>query len=371
MNNTLCSAAFSHLYSTNEDQYRLCCFQGKSGTLPYRPSEVPPFKHFDSPEMNQIRSDMLVGKHINGCEVCYDLEANDLHSYRQKHFRSTLDQFTNKVDLKLRMFGSICNLSCYMCYPYNSSKKRGELSKMSDADNIFVGHEDEIDLGTVAYQQAVDDIVANIDRVKSIRFVGGEPFLMPRHWDFVFALPKNSRKKIHLKYNTNLTKTSFKNYNLEDIIAEYPKLTLTVSADHYGEKHKWIRYPIDVDQFEDNLVKYKKHIMCITLCVSLLNAEDIIDITNYYKRNFGIEVVVLGGVREDPLHLAARQLDPQLKAKLIAEYQKYGNQFIGAINALSFEADESLREKTARYFRALDKMRGTDVNRIFGKKLYD
>ena len=34
---------------------------------------------------------------------------------------------------------------------------------------------------------------------------------------------------------------------------KFEEINLGVSCDHYGEKLKWIRYPIDVEEFESNI----------------------------------------------------------------------------------------------------------------------
>lgn len=363
MNKSICGAAFTHIYSDTKDHYKLCCFAGRNDRLNYKPSEMPPFEHFNSEAMESIRIDMMEGKPIQGCEICYSLEDKSLTSYRQEKF-SRLDGL---IDLKVRLFGSACNLSCYMCYPFNSSGRRKESKLIGDAD-IFKHTETNIDLGTKPYKDAVEDILQNIDKVRSIKIIGGEPFLMPRHYDFIYAIPPEHRKKIQLKYDTNLTKTTYRNHSLDSIVEEFPNVLLNVSCDHYGERLGWIRYPIDVAAFEQNLIKYRHIISKINVCASILNVTDLISISAYYEDNFGIPVVCDSAVNAAPYHLSPRQLNKAMKQLLINMYLPYGKKFEAATNILSYEALPNI--DGSEYIKALDKIRGTDANIIFGREIY-
>ena len=56
-----------------------------------------------------------------------------------------------------------------------------------------------------------------------------------------------------------------------------------VSCDHYGKQLEFIRYPIDVKQFEQNLQIMKDYIIFIACTVSVLNVFDLKKIEEYYK----------------------------------------------------------------------------------------
>jgi organic radical activating enzyme len=314
--------------------------------------------------MESIRIDMMEGKPIQGCEICYELEYKGLRSYRQDKF----SRLGGPIDLKVRLFGSACNLSCYMCYPFNSSGRRKESKQLPIDVDIFKDTETNIDLGTKPYKDAVEDILQNIDKVRSIKIIGGEPFLMPRHYDFIYSIPPEHRKRIQLKYDTNLTKTTYRNHSLDSIIEEFPNILLNVSCDHYGEQLGWIRYPIDVAAFEANLIKYKHIISKINVCASILNVRNLISISAYYEDNFGIPVVCDSAVNAAPYHLSPRQLDKATKDLLIKLYLPYGKKYEAAINILSYDALPNI--DGSQYIKALDKIRGTNANEIFGMEIY-
>ena len=88
-----------------------------------------------SPEMEDIRDKVLSGEKVEACKTCYKQEEVNPNgeSYRQRKIaqnRHNLPTYVDKVNLKLRINGSYCNLSCYMCIPYNSSTRRNEMNKI-------------------------------------------------------------------------------------------------------------------------------------------------------------------------------------------------------------------------------------------------
>ena len=97
-------------------------------------------------------------------------------------------------------------------------------------------------------------------------------------------------KEMKLFITTNLTELDYKGNSVHKLAEKFKHLLLEVSCDHYGEKLKWIRYPIDVDKFEENLYRMKPYIDCIMCTVSILNIFDLKEIEEYYMNNFRITV---------------------------------------------------------------------------------
>ena len=85
-----------------------------------------------------------------------------------------------------------------------------------------------------------------------------------------------------------MTKTEWKNKSLDDILKKFTNVGIKVSCDHYDEKLAYIRWPIDVDEFYDNIFKYKK-ICKISPTISVLYVADLDDITNFYTEEFDME----------------------------------------------------------------------------------
>ena len=128
-----------------------------------------------------------------------------------------------------------------------------------------------------------ENILDNIDRVSEIKIFGGEPVLLDRMWEFLDKVEDDDAKQIDIVMSTNLTQIKHKDWSLLDIDKKFKSLKLMVSCDHYGEQLEFIRYPIDVKQFEQNLQIMKDYIIFIACTVSVLNVFDLKKIEEYYK----------------------------------------------------------------------------------------
>ena len=82
---------------------------------------------------------------------------------------------------------------------------------------------------------------------------------------------------------------------------------------------QFIRYPIDVNLFENNLEKYKSNINRINLTVQILNIFDLDIIKNYYN-DFDVSTESYVGY---PKFLSVRNLSDKYKKEVINNYSNY------------------------------------------------
>jgi hypothetical protein len=355
---TYCAAAFRQIYSDNAGRYRLCCHSASTPSLEqYNTRKTSPFEYFLSDEMEAIREQMLSGEKVRGCEPCYNLENRGHKSWRQWKYNSTYPLTANveRVSLKLRIHGSYCNLGCYMCFPYNSSTRRQHLKEnnidwKNDAEKV-------VNITTGRYEQVVADILNNIHLVDRLDITGGEPLLLPRMWQFIDKIPDEYAKDITLNFYTNLTQLEFQQWNVWQLVKRFKQVKLAVSCDHYGDKLAWIRYPIDVKQFEDNLNTARSLIADINVTVSILNINDLLDIEKYYK-DFN---VTFTGVVFNPKYLSIRNIPDQLKAKYKQIYAHLPN----VISELDNSIIPGQLQAGLEYCRTLNSMRNINFNKTF------
>jgi|TARA_R110001583_G_scaffold12215_4_gene54317 hypothetical protein len=288
---TYCVKAFDEIYSDNANRYRLCCHADINKTISYmNTTNTLPFDYFLSDAMEEIRNDMLSGKKIQGCEGCYESEKRTGSSHRT-HFNNITENNieVNNVITKLKNFGSRCNLGCYMCRPYDSSTRRQELkaANLVDTWNDLGLAEFEREWVTNVSSTEIDtfnqNILENLDKVKKIKIFGGEPVLLDRMWQFLDKIVWHDAQKIEIEICSNLTQIEYKKWSLKELDRKFKKLKLIVSCDHFGDKLEFIRYPIDVKEFEKNLEIMKDNVMMINCTVSVLNAFDLKEIEEYYK----------------------------------------------------------------------------------------
>jgi len=325
-NKTYCPAAFREIYADGAGQYKPCCYFGKNEDLKkYKDDKTLPFEYFMSKEMENIRNKMYAGEKVEGCELCYSMEERVGKSYRTERYIDRYQYVSDiaSVQLKLRINGSFCNLGCYMCFPNNSSTRRNELTAVfgKDYDIQIEGFEKPyIPVKHEQWHKLVNNIIENIELVDYIKMTGGEPLQLPKHWEFIEKIPKENAKNISLSYDTNFTKIRYKNHSVYDIVDKFKRVIFGISCDHYGDKLKWIRYPIDVKEFESNLKEAGDIVNKINCTVSILNVFDLYEIRDYYKDNFNINVTFTN-IARGPKILSICNLEQNIKDKLIEKYK--------------------------------------------------
>jgi pyruvate-formate lyase-activating enzyme len=370
MNNTYCSALFNHIYSDNSDNYSLCCYAKKKHLPKVNASDVLPFDWYFSDEMEQYRDQIIAGEKLDACSKCYEIEESGFKSPRLTRFKSdeNVSFEPHDIEVKLRIFGNYCNLSCYTCHPYNSSTREKELKKIGFYER-YAYDETEKAPGKQQYEKIAENILDNIDRVGKILFTGGEPLLLPRHHDFIERISDEQAKNIKVSYITNFTELNHKGVYFLDKIKRFKAANFLISCDHYGDKLSYIRYPIDVAQFERNLDKLAEEKIktnnfidgSIYITVSILNIEDIYDIKNYYQSKFGLKVKLASIVRT-PFDFCIT--NHPYKNHLIQKYD-HDKEFDTVKYYLKKDSDIQSWNNAIKYFEALDKNRGTDFRKLW------
>ena len=375
MNKTYCPLLFNEIYADSSAQYRLCCHAKITKELfQYSSQTHTPFEYFNSPEMEDKRNLVLAGKELRECKKCYEMEYLTGQSYRTKAFKDlpyTIDKDTgekninwpidiDKVTLKLRINGTYCNLSCYTCIPYNSSSRRNEMNEIYPEGwkwgRTFAS------IKSKEWDLIVNDIIENIDKVSVMHITGGEPLQLPKHWEMLNRIPDEYAKQIELHYDTNFTKLQYKNQHVRDIENRFKLVYWGISCDHYGEKLEYIRYPINVEEFENNLLDTKDFkFKGINVTTSILNIEDLLQIKEYYVNNFNL-VVKFTSVVMAPKILSIRNLPEKKKEVLINLYKnrkdRAGNdEFIYVISELKKSGNSHNLKEGIKYIRKLSKHR--------------
>ena len=301
---TYCTKPFTNIFADGVSRYRLCADAGITKEIDGMSLEdINPLDFYYSPQMDKVREKMVRGEHITGCEGCYEQESKTGWSYRQDHHRKIelygLTEFPStplKPGYKTRQIGTKCNLGCYMCRAYDSSTRRMELSQANLWDmwrDLGIREYEKAkvrNIGQKRHKELLKHLKENENKIHMFRMCGGEPLLSDRMWEMCDQVSDEYAKEMLLFITTNLTTLDYKGHSVHNLAKKFKNLQLEVSCDHYGEKLKWIRYPIDVDTFEENLYRMKPYIDCIMCTVSILNIFDLKEIEDYYMDNFGIKV---------------------------------------------------------------------------------
>ena len=116
-------------------------------------------------------------------------------------------------------FGNLCNLKCRMCGPTDSSMWYEDQVKLwQDSYKDSHGRVQLIKNAKGKYEPEVDlynwhtsdhywvQMDNNIDQIRKLYIVGGEPLMIDRHYEFLQkCVDQDCAKNIIVEYNTNLT----------------------------------------------------------------------------------------------------------------------------------------------------------------------
>jgi len=269
-NGSFCILPFIHLYSTPDGELRPCCISPGFEETRVDLKDKSLYDAFNSPQMKALRTDMIHGRKHSVCRSCYDREDATGHSPRINYNNSVgtiyempLLKEDYEVDLDFQYidirFSNLCNFKCRMCsHEFSSNwyedstkirpnyKPKGKIIKISD---------------TIA-----DDLKPYLSKLKNIYFAGGEPLIMPEHFEILKYLHDNidvdetyDTIPISIHYNTNLSVIKYDQHSLINIWKKFYKVLLSISCDGIGDVGEYQRTGFKTKIFENNLNTLKKH----------------------------------------------------------------------------------------------------------------
>jgi MoaA/NifB/PqqE/SkfB family radical SAM enzyme len=149
-------------------------------------------------------------------------------------------------------FSNLCNFKCRSCGPRFSSAWVPDAKKMGWKDQDKVWNIEAVD-----DQTNFDFLIDTVHQVERIYFAGGEPLLMPEHWQILDMLVENKRFDVKVNYNTNASTLTYGGKNVLDYWKqwEFGKLEVWPSIDEIGERAELIRSGTVWSKVEDNLKK--------------------------------------------------------------------------------------------------------------------
>ena len=298
INKAFCVLPFVHTHLNTEGDVFPCCV----GWTPEKVTSLGYLKDntleelFNSPKLKQLRVDMVNGvRRDDFCTACFQREDNGFVSAREGNnsdFKDEIEDIISQMEPDGTMpevikswdirYSNLCNLKCRTCGDiYSTTWSRENEQFDGQPYQEFVSYEGE------------DPLEKQYGNVEKIYFAGGEPLIMPQHYQTLQRLIDSGRsKKVKLVYNTNMTKLYYNKHNIIDMWLNFREVSIGLSIDNFGERAEYIRNGVKWKQIENNLKmlsdasrKNPKISIHYTPTVSLMNVYTLPDLHRFLVEN--------------------------------------------------------------------------------------
>lgn len=282
MVDTICMLPWESFTVAMNNDFRPCCR--------FKQSEAVPFENYDE-AFRQLRQDMLDGKKDPRCRKCWEEEAsgrpsmrtaaNEFHDLESKKELLT-DKFMKPVHIEFSL-DNTCNLQCRMCSSQFSSK-------LLKRDQWLVKNHDHLDFHVAKVQKSryetLKDLKIDWSELKSIKLLGGEPFLSPNFLDFLYFLDMRTNiSQISLQIVTNCTMKMSE--EVAEILNEFKSIDLYGSFDGLPKHSMYQRVGSDWYECFNNFLEYKELLNNGTFSIhqtfTILNVSHLDEALEFYK----------------------------------------------------------------------------------------
>jgi MoaA/NifB/PqqE/SkfB family radical SAM enzyme len=339
-------------------------------------------KIFNGFEYRNLREKMLSGKMIKGCYKCYLEENSGGVSIRQGAYNDFKHLLNSDFEPILKFleigFSNICNLKCRTCSStLSTSWSKDEILAKTLFNEIKI--KKQKNKSNKFFFQDED-----LQNLKHVKFVGGEPMLNPEFLPFL-------EKLVELKVNKNCILELFTNSSyfpdnrVVNNLVLFEGARIHLSVDGYGEKNDYIRHFSKWNKVDDVIGKWldvrannKNISIQLEVAVSIYNIiyfEDLLDwwIEKNNKIKNGecrIHMIFVFS----PEYLSARNIPEDLKMKikdiikrLISKYKNYEHIifWLKNIELTMLGKGENKINEFLRYTKALDKIREENFSKTF------
>jgi len=390
-----CDIPFTQVYIEMGGNYAACCFgaeaNGKDG-LPNHNVLNTTLEEWmrDSTYMNDIRSEMLDPnseyKMVNKtCKRCIKDEARygrsrrtacmKIHTQEPDYWEmidrsAQLFLATGKwefeyrmLEVQLKVYGSECNLDCYMCLHDNSTIRqkvaiegnvwndeifgKTSLKQFENrmewiaqdktsiinsplvktlADGSKVIPIQNVDYTITNKESMIDQTVGLAPYIRSIKIIGGEPLIMKKHYELLDRLIAiDEAKHITIKYQTNLTETKAGKHNIFNYIPEFRKVSMVASVDGIGKTIEYMRRRCSWDRIVNNAEicnTYDNVDVDFNGLVSFLSVMRFYEVIDWCLENPIIDQINWA-MLETPVLLRVNNLPEKIKKDLIPKYERW------------------------------------------------
>jgi len=257
---TFCMLPYMHIYGSAGGDMVPCC---EAQEVPLNNPGETALESWNNDNYKELRRALANDERPERCAVCWHNEDSGIVSNRQQWEHDNWNTFADKisvnddysvnnppywVELKVSNF---CNLKCIMCSTHSSYKRVADLDIISKYTKD--GYETRLLRPTDLFA-SLNEWPELWDHVHTLQFTGGEPIINKEHYDLLEGIPPEAKKRIRLRYASNLSYIKFKKYDLIKIWNEFKHVNIKVSMDGVGDVYNYIRQDGDWDTVYANMM---------------------------------------------------------------------------------------------------------------------
>jgi hypothetical protein len=393
---------FVHLYSEPKGEMKPCCIAGGFDT-PLDLKTMSIDDAFNSPQMKELREDMLSGKRNKVCDVCYkkedlngisprtDFNANRLWKMPKVNEDFSVETQFQHIDIR---FSNLCNFKCRMCNHDFSS------NWFEDSEKIAPGYTKGRTKVMKVSDTIVEDLIPHLKNVKSFYFAGGEPLIMPEHYKVLKYLYDTmpiieqhwgNKRRLSIHYNTNLSVITYDEQSLIDLWKGFDRVFLSISCDGIDKVGEYQRVGFQHERFIENLKTIKKYFRAespyaggmgmqynFQYTTTIWNVYHIFDFIKFMKENefIGSSDHIDFYYAWVPSHVTLNNISKSEKKRLVEflengikelDSEKTINEITNLINFINSDPNmEKSVETIVGFTHNMDKIHNTDVTTLNG-----
>lgn len=231
-----------------------CAFTGNIG-IKYT-NDFKLDEYLNTVALKDLQDQLSQDQWPTGCITCREQEAIKNPSLRQ---RSTIE-INNGLILDV-VIGKECNSDCVMCYSGQSSKIASRLRHhvptfdIPDKDQYWstVSNIDGNWVNNFNFWEQLSNLFPRVERIK---FLGGEPLLNKKFWNWL-----ESENVLHVKKDKKfelVTNASIINDEKMHLFTGWKNASIALSIDAIGNEYEWIRHGLSWDLIKANSKKFQE-----------------------------------------------------------------------------------------------------------------
>jgi MoaA/NifB/PqqE/SkfB family radical SAM enzyme len=307
-----CFAYKSHL-ALDINGYRVPCCMYRSLSIDdplvsHHWTDISLDEYRNLPEYQNLKTVMESGKWHPGCRECQKSENLGNSSLRLgnnqliKHKKEDNDNI-EFIEISL---GNDCNLSCRMCAPNFSTDYIKRIEKNPTLLNFVDFGNTDCQRISYGVEQMFDPV--DLSNLKSIKYIGGEPFITPQVGKLFSYLDKKvNLENVNLFTNTNAT---FFPEKYIKYLTKFKNVFMCISIDGIGERDDYIREGSIWNEKINIIQKYKDLGFNVSghTVLNALNIDQVAQLEDFGHKNFEAGFPPHFTICTNPEHLSLNAL---------------------------------------------------------------